>query len=335
MRSLFEEEPSCVVQPIVAFTSDEEIGGKNGAVHVKEHLNQRGIQPEYVVTGEVSNLELIIRRRNLLQSIITFDPQLEKQRGKLESREFRTHIHRGDSLHAAYFNSEKDQHALIQATKFVLDHEVTMTSIEGEFLKSNSIPRVIRLTYVIPDPTCDETHTVDRALTGFLKAISEIANTSLPVKAPSDYGVTITPNIIEYTDSKFRAWFDIRAMTNDKDEVKRILKSILEKHLSAFDITTKCSGHFIYTPENAPLVRAARTVLEQNNLTPQLLERGGATDGRHFATQGAQVIDLGPIGGNLHGSNEWVDKDSLLKLVELYATLPQALDSANTNQGKS
>ncbi len=330
MRSFFKENPTRVVQPIVAFTSDEEIGGRNGASHVKEFLSRLGIHPKYVVTGEVSNLELITRRRNLLQAIITFSSRPRNRKGSLEHMEFRTYIHEGESLHAAYFRSDKDQHALIEAARFASSRGVSVVSINGDFLKSNSVPRTVHLTYIRPDSANDEVHIEDQSLTGFLNAVLEITNAILPVEAPSDYGITITPNFLEHADSRHKAWLDIRAMINNKDEVENVLTPILEKYLTDFHMTIKCSGRYIYTPEDSPLVLAARSVLEQNGKSPQLLERGGATDGRHFAAPGVHVIDLGPIGGNLHGANEWVDKKSLLTLVRAYQMLPQAIDNLIT-----
>ncbi len=333
MHSFFQDTNQHSVQTIVAFTSDEEIGGGAGAAYVRDFLSKMGIKPNYVVTGEVSNLDLIVRRRNLLQAIITFEARPTKQSGKLETKEFQTQIHEGESLHAAYFNSEKDQHSLIKAAEFITNIGAPVASVEGEFLKSNSIPRTIRIDYIRLDPSHDQTHSSDRALTGFLNAIPELTRAPLPVNAHSDYGVTITPNVLEFSDSNYKAWVDIRAMLNDKDVVESIFSSILEKRLSNFQVEVKCSGHYVYTPKDAPLVTAARSVLERHRLNPRCLERGGATDGRHFASEGVEVIDLGPVGGNLHGSNEWVEKRSLLALVRIYQELPQALEREIKRQG--
>jgi succinyl-diaminopimelate desuccinylase len=55
------------------------------------------------------------------------------------------------------------------------------------------------------------------------------------------------------------------------------------------------------------------------------MEREGASDSRYFSPRGVACIDFGPLGGNIHGPNEYVVIPSLLRAAEFYGRLAQRL----------
>jgi len=58
----------------------------------------------------------------------------------------------------------------------------------------------------------------------------------------------------------------------------------------------------------------AKKVLKKNIKT---IVKHGGSDIRHFNQVGCQGVTFGPIGGDLHGDNEWVDIKSLEKYFEI------------------
>jgi succinyl-diaminopimelate desuccinylase len=55
---------------------------------------------------------------------------------------------------------------------------------------------------------------------------------------------------------------------------------------------------------------------------------GGATDSRWFSYLGIPTLEFGPLGGNVHGSNEFVEISSL----EIVRTFYQKLFTELTNK---
>jgi succinyl-diaminopimelate desuccinylase len=62
------------------------------------------------------------------------------------------------------------------------------------------------------------------------------------------------------------------------------------------------------------LKEEAKKVLKKNIKT---IVKHGGSDIRHFNQVGCQGVTFGPIGGDLHGDNEWVDVKSLEKYFEI------------------
>jgi len=58
----------------------------------------------------------------------------------------------------------------------------------------------------------------------------------------------------------------------------------------------------------------AKKLLKKNIKT---IVKHGGSDIRHFNQVGCQGVTFGPIGGDLHGDNEWVDIKSLEKYFEI------------------
>ena len=48
------------------------------------------------------------------------------------------------------------------------------------------------------------------------------------------------------------------------------------------------------------------------------IEQEGASDARYATSHNIPVIDLGPKGGNVHGSNEYIDLQSMIHFSKIY-----------------
>ncbi len=79
-------------------------------------------------------------------------------------------------------------------------------------------------------------------------------------------------------------------------------------------------GEPVETPKDNPyLLKMKESVKEIIGKEPEFVKEHGATDARFFAEKGIHSVILYPIGGNIHGKDEWVSLDSLVKLYEIFA----------------
>jgi acetylornithine deacetylase/succinyl-diaminopimelate desuccinylase-like protein len=113
----------------LAFTSDEELGGFNGTkmLVTEVFLKNKKWMPNYVITGDAADEEIINLRRNAHFIRASF-PRIKKiVRGKKFSRNFKTIIQSSKTSHAAYFKSDIDTHAVYEASKY-------FKSVENEYI---------------------------------------------------------------------------------------------------------------------------------------------------------------------------------------------------------
>ena len=111
----------------------------------------------------------------------------------------------------------------------------------------------------------------------------------------------------------------------DINEVKMKLQNVLKELEIDAELEVRGGSGYLYTPREANIVKTASMVLESIDVKPRIIELPGASDSRYFSPLGVECIDIGPIGGNIHGPNEWVNLESLRKLVEFYRRIPIAL----------
>ncbi|MEB3860516.1 MAG: M20/M25/M40 family metallo-hydrolase, partial [Desulfurococcales archaeon] len=86
---------------IVAFTGDEEIGGRHGAGFLAEYLKAKGLWPDHVVNGDGFLSSVITRRRNVFTARIEVEGSEEESEGCKVSREFRAKTLNKDTRHSA------------------------------------------------------------------------------------------------------------------------------------------------------------------------------------------------------------------------------------------
>ncbi|MDF1538140.1 MAG: M20/M25/M40 family metallo-hydrolase, partial [Candidatus Thorarchaeota archaeon] len=114
-ESFQDNELPCTL--LLSASGDEEIGGRNGAFVLKEHLTSNGLFPDYVVIADGINQVVIHRRRNVLPTTIKAKKKLSIIKGRLETVRFETDIFGSDSRHSAYQRPGVDRHAMLTASK--------------------------------------------------------------------------------------------------------------------------------------------------------------------------------------------------------------------------
>ncbi len=78
-------------------------------------------------------------------------------------------------------------------------------------------------------------------------------------------------------------------------------------------------GEPVETPlDNPYLLSMKESVREVIGREPGFVKEHGATDARFFEEKGIHSVILYPVGGNIHGKDEWVSLDSLVKLYNIF-----------------
>ncbi|MEM1610512.1 MAG: M20/M25/M40 family metallo-hydrolase [Sulfolobales archaeon] len=291
---------------IIAFTGDEEIGGYNGARVLREYLRSRGLFPSYMINADGSGLVIINRRRNAFK--ITLEARVRPigVRGSIE-RITKSLVSR--SYHAAYFIPGSDVHPLIDLAREVVERELLVSRLGGEFVKSNVLPQ--RVWADVIDLRGDGEATADLGLMDLLKAVPPITRISTEMDFPSIYGITATPNVYSFTESKHVLEIDVRAPLKDHSRLERVVKQIIEDLELDLKVSVSGGGGYLNTHKSSRIVAKAFKTLEKIGLRGSVAERAGASDSRYFSPEGVEAIDFGPVGGNIHGPDEYVELWSL------------------------
>ncbi len=296
-----------------AFTGDEEVGGRNGAGVVA-----REIQPEVVVNGDGLGLEIINRRRNIFRAELSAPSVLRRTRGDVEVVKFATETKGRETRHSAYFVPGVDSHALLAASEYALRENLAVVSLRGGFVKDNVIPDEIEVEFV-RESRMGRNVVVDDSLSGLLRVLMPLSRITFPT-GPSVYGINVLPNLY-WGDGEHHMKVDIRAMTHDAAAIEEAAKEVLDEFVPEASMKVLAGEGCLITKENCALVKLAKEVAMTLGIPPRVVERQGASDSRYFSPKGIDCIDFGPLGGNIHGPNEYVIVSSLDRTAKFYTEL--------------
>jgi succinyl-diaminopimelate desuccinylase len=309
---------------LFAFTGDEEVGGEYGALHILNRLVSEGSLPKYLVNGDGANHVVICRRRKIFEVVVEVPKESEVVRGKKGIKTFSAYYPVSQHAHAAYFIPSVDSHPLVCASILIKELGAYVTSIDGKFLKSNVIPSTVTVEYVVPEALGDEVR-VDLGLTKLVKAVSTLVRTPIPVKAFSEFGISITPNMYVSDAYKHTLVLDVRAMTT-KELLYQAFNEVVNELIpeAKVDVRTDVGG-FVNTPKNSRLVNVFTEVLNNLGVKYSVGEGAGASDSRFFTPYNVEVVDFGAVGGGMHGDDEYVDVESLKTLPKIYSEVVKKL----------
>lgn len=305
---------------IVAFTTDEETGGVHGAKLVRDWLISKGLKPDYVVNADGNGMFIVIRRRAVYRARVSIEQEEVYVRGRERSVEFKFS---GFNRHAAYFTPGADVHPLISLSAFVRSKGLLLASIEGAFIKANVVPEEVRAVVVEPGPG-DEI-CADRGLTRLAFSILPLTRIAFDTEY-SDFGISVTPNFYERRAGRHIITLDIRAMTLQRTLVESSLRRALRENNVDAEVEIWGGEGYLNTDRESCIVKAAFDALASIGVEPKAGELPGASDSRHFFnTVTREVIDFGPLGGNIHGPDEYVILSSLEKTSRFYEELVRRL----------
>jgi len=298
---------------VVAFSGDEEIGGANGARILREYLRSNKMFPSYMVNADGSGMVVINRRRNAFKITIEANARRASVKGSIMRvrRELASR-----SYHAAYFIPGSDVHPLIDLAREVLEKELLVSSLGGDFVKSNVLPQ--RVWADLVDPSKVGEAAADLGLTDLVKLVPAITRISVDLDFPSIYGITATPNVYSFTGSKHVLEIDVRAPLKDHVKLERAARQLVEDLQLDVSIKVSGGGGYLNTPRTSKIVSRSVRTLKRLGLKDSVVERAGASDSRYFSPEDVEAIDFGPIGGNIHGPDEYVEIWSLERARAFY-----------------
>jgi len=309
---------------IYGLNLDEESGGQAGAGSLLPFLEEKGIVPDFVINGDANGLQIVNRRRNPYVISLTMPKLRKKIKGYRKSKIFETEIAGNRTMHAAYFMRDLDEHCADSASEFLRNNSLKVQKINGPFVKNNVLPSFISVDYIVPEEECDEMQTYDENLTNFLHSVTKFKSIDIPAK-PSDYGINLTFNYFREEEDSYLCQMDLRIMNNNLEDVENYFKEFIHSSSLTTDLEVKGSIGPVYTPLDSPLVQHSIDVAEKMSLSTEPIEMGGATDSRWFSANNIPAIEFGPLGGNVHGANEYVELPSLELVREFYLELVKIL----------
>jgi len=310
---------------VFAINLDEESGGNDGAGKLTSYLEKLDLIPDYVINGDANGLQIVNKRRNPFAITLNVPKTKIKIKGRKETRSFKTDIAGKRTMHAAYFMRDIDIHAADKASAFLKENQFKANRIQGTFVKNNVLPSEIKVDYIIPDEEDGENQEYDENLTNFLYSVAEFSNIDVP-SDPSDYGINLTFNY--YKDKKEEHMFqmDLRIMSKSHEDVRSYFEKLIKQYAIPGDIELKGSLGPVNTPEDSLLIIKAIETARALQLSEKPIEMGGATDSRFFSALNIPAIEFGPLGGNVHGSNEYVEINSLQMVRDFYFKLIKNLE---------
>ena len=314
---------------IVAFTTDEEVGGENGARVVRDYLLNNGLRPNYVINADGQSMVIINRRRAIFNARVRSKSVKTLVSGRRETVRFQLDYKVVPPYHAAYFISGVDSHPVIALAQYVWLNNAYVVNIRGGFVKSNVTPTWVEADVVVPCSDCPRQE-VDAGLTNLVKALLPLTRFVPKVKAQSVYGVTATPNVYRFVGDYHEFVINVRAMTDDARAIEEAMVEALREDFQGIEVKVEGEGGggYLYTPRDSRLVKLAGEVLGELGVEARVVEMAGASDARYFSPLGIETIDFGPIGGNAHGPNEYVSLRSLEVTSRFYSLLVRRLLSS-------
>ncbi|MFQ5833583.1 MAG: M20/M25/M40 family metallo-hydrolase [Candidatus Thorarchaeota archaeon] len=308
---------------MIAATGDEEIGGRNGAYVLREHLVKSGLFPDYVVVADGIDQQIIHRRRNILPTTIKAKTSKKRLKGRHETVRFTTEFLGSESRHSAYMRPGVDRHSMLAASKHLdVNPYAVVQNLRGSFLRSNIVPDWVEIDLLHPDDTASEEE-YDSTLTALIRSLLPVSQAAFPTKH-SDKGTIISPNLLSLEDDLWTLYFDIRAMTNDGESVENAIQSALDDSVDIFSLKVNSGAGYVDSDPDSRLIRSAKWGLEKEGIRYRLIEGFGGSDSRFFS-DGPELFDFGPRGGNVHGPNEWVSLSSIRENADFYYTLIEVL----------
>ena len=327
LEKLCKEKNPLVERIGFFFSTDEETGGRHGAQIFFNHVAKHAILPRYVINVD-GGPRVVYKRRAGFGIKINLPPKIINTFGKMRSQTCHTRILGDDNRHSAYFVRGCDTHAVMVLSKLLhLHRDWRVKEIDGPWIKGNVIPDNVEANIVQLTNKAESTQvSYDENLTKILRKIRSLVLIDLPTEIPSEFGISVNPNIISYSTTKgTEVYFDVRAFLSSKktDIVVSAFKQRLDELVTEAEVSCPGTSGYFHTPINNPLVKIATEVLEKFLLPSEACEQEGASDARYASN--IPVIDLGPRGGNIHGNNEFIDLASMREFASIYEEIVSRL----------
>ena len=317
----------------IFLSTDEETGGQHGAKKFFEFAEKDNILPKRVINVD-GGPKVVFKRRAGFNLRLSIPPLIKNISSKIKEEEFHTRIMYDNNRHSAYFVPGVDSHALLLLSKYLhINSQIKISDISGEWVKGNVIPNSVKASVLDSqaDSNHKQLHTYDANLTKLLRKLRRIILADIITEKPSEFGITVNPNILTYSPEKgTELQFDIRAFLSPKEKEKLVnhVKSSIGDLANQCKIECRGSSGYFYTDPSDELVVVSTEVMREYDLMDDgepPKEQEGASDARYATMHGVPVIDIGPKGGNIHGDNEFIVIDSMIQFSFVYERIVEKL----------
>ena len=280
-------------------------------------MKKFGRMPDAVMNLDGAGEVIISRRRNAMGAKVLIPKKKGKAKGILLEKKYISVQH---GRHSAYQHRGADIHCMIKASVESSWDYHKIVECQGKFIKGNVVPDEITLKVIEPsEDTNAQEYEYDEGLTAIFENLRYLVNTQFPTEF-STYGITIGPNLLSERDNHWELALDIRAMSQNYDQIQNALSEMCEELFGKenYELVFKPGQGKVNTPRKAMIITTTLEVSKEYKLPSKIVEMGGASDARYFSREGIPTFDFGPNGGNVHANNEWLDLDSFVKITGFY-----------------
>lgn len=165
------------------------------------------------------------------------------------------------------------------------------------------------------------------------EALRSIAK-AFPCGSQDDWKLTVTPTRLSGSDAHNKVpdeavcGLDIRYPPEDFSSPEEVLEEVRTTLPKGCTLELVLTTPPLQTDGNHPMVQRMKMISEEVLGKPVKLGREhGASDARYFSAAGIPSFLNGPVGGGIHGKDEWVSMKSLLQHYEINRRLLHELTS--------
>lgn len=123
-----------------------------------------------------------------------------------------------------------------------------------------------------------------------------------------------------------RARLDVRYVPADKEEVWKKIEMLAEKYPGVVVSKIMLESNHYVDPERKEVKLLTEVIEKVSGRKPKLIKNNGASDVRHFTSQGMAGVEFGAVGEGMHEEGEWVSVKSLGQVVEVLTRFGMMLE---------
>jgi glutamate carboxypeptidase len=180
---------------------------------------------------------------------------------------------------------------------------------------------------------------------GGVSAIEELAHKIIALHALTDFGADVTVNVgvvsggqsVNTTAPSAEALIDLRfAKPDDRDRLMATINAIVDRSWTAgSSATLEITGEFaplVATPASIDLFRRYQSAARDLGFAVDAEATGGSADSGFAAVVGATTLcGLGPVGGDAHSPQEFVEIESMVPRAQAVAVTILRLGAGATS----
>jgi succinyl-diaminopimelate desuccinylase len=152
----------------------------------------------------------------------------------------------------------------------------------------------------------------------------QILHKHFPSGKESDWQVTVSPTSLQGSNARnqvphtARCGIDIRYPQSLCGSAEEAMSLVREKIPQDCTLQEVLSASPLKTDPDHPAIKLVKSLAEEvEGRSVDIIREHGGTDARYFGEVGIPAFLYGPVGGDLHGTNEWVSIPSLIDQYEI------------------